>query len=271
MEGNIRKMRTELSPEGEAQYYLNLYNILDKGEELHVNPLVGSEVTFRFDGKIHCVATGKEIKKTFGEGLSYEAFVSSPLAVESIIRPELSRIHEGIALRDEEWEKKHHLQPHYTYLSLTSGIKVGVTRSTQIPHRWIDQGAEQGLILAETPYRQAAGLIEVALKEFVTDKTNWRKMLKNEKENQMAITEAKEMLLDELPPEFEEFVVWDNGITEISYPVQEYPIKVNSIKLDKLPEFTKKLAGIKGQYFIFSDNTVMNIRSHAGYRISFEY
>jgi hypothetical protein len=31
------------------------------------------------------------------------------------------------------------------------------SRETQIPTRWIDQGANQALILAETPYRQLAG------------------------------------------------------------------------------------------------------------------
>ena len=111
--------------------------------------------------------------------MSYDAFKSSPLAVESIIRPELSRIHEGVALRDYDWEMAHHMQPHIVYLSKTAGIKVGVTRETQIPYRWIDQGAVEALILAKTPYRQAAGLIEVALKKHISDKTNWRKMLQN--------------------------------------------------------------------------------------------
>ncbi len=49
------------------------------------------------------------------------------------------------------------LTPHYVYLSKTSGLKVGVTRATQIPTRWIDQGAVEAVIIAETPYRGAAG------------------------------------------------------------------------------------------------------------------
>ena len=54
-----------------------------------------------------------------------------------------------MALRDYDWEMAHHMQPHVVYLSKTAGIKVGVTRETQIPYRWIDQGAVEALILAK--------------------------------------------------------------------------------------------------------------------------
>lgn len=269
VEGNLRKMRTELDEKGEAQYYLSLYDVLEPANEIFLNELVGQDIEISFEGVINCVVTGKRIRKTYGEGMSYDAFIQSPLAVESIIRPELSRIHEGVALRDEEWERKHHLQPHYTYLSLTSGIKVGVTRVTQIPYRWIDQGAVEGLILAETPYRQAAGLIEVALKDHIADKTNWRKMLKGETEAPMTLIEAKEQLKAYVPEDLHQFIVNNDNVLHITYPVLHYPDKVKSIKLDKVPQVSKKLVGIKGQYLLFDDNTVLNIRSHAGYRITF--
>ena len=176
--GNIRKMRSKL--EEQVQYELPLYDLLEQGELVPMNQLIGQDISIRFEHVINCVVTGKKIRKPYGEGMSYDAFMSSPMATPSIIRPELSRIHEGIALRDEEWERKHHLTPHYVYLSKTSGLKVGVTRATQIPTRWIDQGAAEAVILAETPYRGAAGMIEVALKDYIADKTNWRKMLTND-------------------------------------------------------------------------------------------
>lgn len=112
--GNIRKMKANLGDV--VKYTLPLYDVLDPKEEVNMNDLIGQEISIQFGGEIHCVVTGKKIKKTYGEGMSYPAFKESPLAVESIIRPELSRIHEGIALRDKEWEEKHHLQPHVTYL-----------------------------------------------------------------------------------------------------------------------------------------------------------
>lgn len=255
---------------GVVEYKLPLYDVLERAEVVEMNELVGKEVKITFDGDIHCVVTGKKIKKTFGDGMSYEAFINSPLAVPSIIRPELSRIHEGIALRDKEWEEAHHNQPHIVYLSLTSGIKVGVTRNTNIPSRWIDQGAIEAILLAETPYRQLAGLIEVELKQHISDKTNWRNMLKNVFTNTESLAEKKDEMLDYLPEAYHEFVSDDDRVTFIKFPVLKYPEKVVSLKLDKLPVIEKKLMGIKGQYLLFDDDSVINLRSHSGYRITIE-
>lgn len=266
--GNIRKMKTQLTVP--VTYHLPLFDVLDPSEEVHMNELIGKNVRIVHEGDIHCVVKGKKIKKAFGEGMSYEAFVTSPLATESIIRPELSRIHEGIALRDKEWEEKHHNQPHYVYLSLTSGIKVGVTRDVNVPYRWIDQGAVEAVLLAVTPYRQLAGLIEVELKQHISDRTNWRNMLKNVFVNEESLGEKKDDLLEELPEEYYDFVSDDDTITKIEFPVLQYPEKVKSLKLDSEPLIEKRLMGIKGQYLIFDDNTVMNLRSHAGYRIGIE-
>jgi hypothetical protein len=265
--GNIRKMRTELSDE--VQYTLPLYEVIEPLEMVSMNQFIGQEISLQFENEINCVVTGKRIKKAYGDGMSYDAFMSSPMASPSIIRPELSRIHEGIALRDKEWEEKHHLTPHLVYLSLTSEVKVGVTRETNIPYRWIDQGAVEAIILAEVPYRQLAGAIEVALKEYRSDKTNWRKMLKNEYEP-TDLLDHKDELIAYLDEDLQQFISDNDEITKIKYPVMSYPIKVTSMKLDKIPLIEKKLKGIKGQYLIFSDDTVFNMRSHSGYKVTLE-
>lgn len=265
--GNIRKMRSELLDE--VAYQLPLFHVLEPKELIDMTGLVGQTIRIEFQNEINCVVTGKKIKKSYGDGMSYDAFMSSPLATPSIIRPELSRIHEGVALRDEEWERKHHLQPHVVYLSNTSGIKVGVTRTTQIPTRWIDQGAVEAILLAEVPYRQLAGLIEVALKPYVADKTNWRKMLKNECSSENLL-DKKEALIELLPEAYYDFISDNDEITAINYPVIEYPEKVASIKLDKFPSIEKRLNGIKGQYLIFDDESVLNLRSHTGYKVTIE-
>lgn len=267
--GNLRKMNTSLEA-GEAQYVLPLYDVMESAEQVDMNALVGKEICIEFSGEIHCRATGQRIKKTFGEGLSYKAFMESPLASPSIIRPELSRIHEGIALRDEAWERANHLVPHVTYLSLTSNIKVGVTKLANVPSRWIDQGATEAIVIAEVPYRQAAGLIEVALKDQLSDKTNWRNMLKGVTLGDTDLVKKKEELLSSIPSEFQEYIKPDAELTRIKFPLELHPIKVTSLKLDKMPRIEKKLIGIKGQYLIFSDQTVMNVRSHSAYRVSIE-
>lgn len=264
--GNIRKMRTQLI-DGKANYWLPLYSVLEPNHLVPMNELIGQTISVQFEHAIHCVVTGQKIKKTYGNGMSYEAFQNSPLAVPSIINPELSRIHEGIALRDEAWEIEHHLKPHVVYLSKTSGVKVGVTRDQQIPTRWIDQGAVEALVIAETPYRQAAGLIEVALKQYISDKTAWQRMLKGEvSEDNLLLKRAE--LLAHIPEELQQFIVKNDFIQHIEFPVLASPATVKSMNLDKIPLFEKKLVGIKGQYLIFDDNTVINVRSHEGYSIS---
>jgi hypothetical protein len=269
-QGNLRKMRADLQ-QGEAQYFMRLFDVLEPKEEVPLNDLVGTNIKLEFNNQINCVVTGDKIKKTFGEGMSYKAFISSPNAVESIIRPELSRIHEGIALRDKEWEEAHHNQPHIVYLSKTGGIKVGVTRSTNVPSRWIDQGATEAIFLAETPYRQLAGLIEVELKNHMSDKTNWRNMLKGIITDERNLLDAKDEALELLPESYYDFISDNDDLTEIHYPVLEYPEKLNSLKLDKVAVIEGKLTGIKGQYLMFDKGRVINIRSHSGYQVSLEY
>ena len=266
--GNIRKMIPQL--DNPVQYTLPLKDILEDHEKVEMNPLVGQEIKITFENAIHCVVTGKKIKKTFGEGMSYPAFKTAPQAVESIIRPELSRAHLGEALRDLEWEKKHDLQPHFVYLALTNHVKVGVTRQNHLPDRWMDQGAWKAIVLAETPYRYLAGVIEKELKAHMSDKTQWQRMLKNERLD-LDLLQEKHRIQQLLPDEHQQYISSDDSITEIEYPVKQYPDKVKSMKLDKVPEIEKRLTGIRGQYLIFEDNTVINIRSHAGYHVTLEY
>ena len=266
--GNIRKMKASIGEE--VNYFLPLFDNLNPSEEIFMNELIGQTISISYSGTINCVVSGKRIKKTFGDGMSYDAFKSSPLAVESIIRPELSKIHEGIALRDYEWEMKHHLQPHYVYLSKTAGVKVGVTRTTQIPTRWIDQGAVEALIIAETPYRQAAGLIEIALKNHILDRTNWRKMLQNNLVDN-DLYEVRENLIPIIDDELSQYVKKSETISQINFPVIKYPEKVKSVGLDKNPLIEEKLVGIKGQYLLFDNDTVFNMRKHTGYLIELSY
>ena len=261
-------MRSTL--EDVVHYELPLYSILEPNHYIPLNPLLGQRIRLSFENEIHCVVTGKKIKKAFGEGMSYDAFMNSPQASPSIIRPELSRIHEGIALRDFDWEMEHHMQPHFVYFSNTSGIKVGVTRTTQVPTRWIDQGAIQAIIVAETPYRQAAGLIEVALKPYLADKTNWQQMLKADADI-LNLLQEKQHYVNFLPEDLKQWIQKDSKETLIKYPILNYPLKVKSLKLDTNPEIEGILTGIKGQYLMLDSLNVVNIRSHAGYRISLEY
>jgi len=261
-EGNIRKMKTELDKP--VKYTLPL------GEELvDMNELIGSKIKMNFEGRINCISCGKQTKTSFGQGFCYNCLQTAPEASESIMRPELSKSHFGIA-RDMEWAEKHDLIDHFVYLAVSSELKVGVTRSHQVPTRWIDQGASYAVKLAKTPNRHIAGIIEVFLKNHYTDKTNWRAMLKNEVLSDFDLSAEKLKVLDLLPAELKKYADEESTVTEIHYPVQQYPSVIKSVGFDKLPKIEGKLAGIKGQYLIFNDNRVLNIRKHNGYYLSLE-
>ena len=270
-EGNIRKLKGHLGTDGLVSYTWSEADILDPMTGTDMSTWAGRTLRIESTGAIHCTVTGKPIRKTYGDGMSFDAFQNSPLAVESIIHPELSRIHEGIALRDKEWEEKHHNQPHIVYLSYTSGIKVGVTRDTNMPFRWIDQGAVGATVLANTPYRQLAGLIEVALKDVFADKTQWRKMLTSGNPEADAVAdallEAKEEAYESCPPDYEDFLDEGEDITRLAYPGEAFPDKVTSLNLDKTSVVEGRLDAIKGQYLILEGGRVFNVRRHSGYRV----
>ena len=257
--GNLRKMQTRLGDV--AQYTLWLNDV-----PVDMNANIGETLSLRFEGIINCIVCGRETKKSFGQGFCYPCFRDAPEASECIIRPELCRAHEGEA-RDMDWAEKHCLVEQIVYLARSSAIKVGITRASQMPTRWIDQGATDAIVFARVPNRYTAGLVEVAMKEHLTDRTNWQRMLKNEVSD-ADLVETKASLIDKLEPELRHYVDPDDTVCTINYPVERYPEKVKSVGFDKQPEIEGRLAGIKGQYLIFDDNRVLNIRKHNGYRIT---
>jgi hypothetical protein len=266
MKGNLRKMTAQLGA-NTIQYTLRIYDPHGKvvGEQ-PMNELVGKDISISYSGKINCVNCGTITKKSFGQGFCYKCFISAPESSECIIRPELCRGHLGEG-RDVEWEQKNHNQPHIVYLAVSDVVKVGVTRATQIPTRWIDQGAAYAIRLAEVPYRQLAGLIEVALKSEFTDKTNWRKMLRNDIDSNIDLLGVKWELEELLPNDFSQYMTENDEIIELNYPVLEFPEKVTSMGLEKQPEIKGKLMGIKGQYLILDGGRVFNVRNHSGFEV----
>ena len=186
------------------------------------------------------------------------------------MKPELSTAHLGIQDRDLVYEEKVQLQPHIVYLALSSEVKVGVTRKTQVPTRWIDQGATQAIAIVEVPNRYLAGITEVALKKYYADKTNWRRMLQNEV-TPVDLTQERLKLANLIPTEVQPyFDLQTNDLYNLDFPVLQYPKKINSLNLEKTPNFKGKLMGVKGQYLIFEDGTVFNVRNHEGFVVRIE-
>ncbi|MFV0530075.1 MAG: DUF2797 domain-containing protein [Flavobacteriales bacterium] len=257
VEGVLKKMITENGKP--VNYFLDLDTHI-----INVNQFINKSLYFKHIGYkcLNC----HEDKLIFRQGFCKKCFFETPIAGDWVMKPELSQAHLGIEDRVLEYEEKIQLQPHIVYLANSSNLKVGVTRESQIPTRWIDQGAESAIPLVRVPNRYLAGITEVALKEYVADKTNWRKMLTSNSP-EINLLETKKSLKKYLPQEVQEFYTEDSKEYHFDFPMNSYPEKIHSINLTKLPEFKKVLKGIKGQYLVFEDQTAFNIRSNEGFRV----
>ena len=229
---------------------------------IHVNQLLGKKLKINFV-KHQCINC-KNDRPIYRQGFCKTCFFDIPQAADWIMRPELSTAHLDKEDRDLDYEKKVQLQPHIVYLANSSNVKVGVTRKTQVPTRWIDQGAHEAIEIVEVPNRYLAGITEVALKEHVSDKTNWRTMLKNDIVDENLV-DWRNKLKAYIPDEAKDYFIENNTETHIEFPVSRYPEKPKSLNLDKTPEYSGTLKGIKGQYLIFEDDTVFNVRANEGY------
>lgn len=238
-----------------------------------LNDLIGRELQLDFDGEIRCIHCDRLTRKSFNQGYCYPCFRKLAACDSCIVSPEKCHYHEGTC-REPEWGETHCMVPHIVYLANSSGLKVGITRKTQVPTRWIDQGAIAAIPMLEVATRRLAGLVEVLCKAYVADRTNWRAMLKGDVEPVDLEAERQRMLetvrdgLDELRAEHgEEAIraVSDSGL-ELAYPVEVWPNKVRTHNLDKNPQVVGRLEGVKGQYLIL-DSGVINIRKFTAYNV----
>ena len=278
--GIIVKMPVSVAPDGTVGYTLRLEGPRDgEGtdpsglETVPLADLIGRGVRLEHSGEYRCVRCGRKTNRTFGEGFCFPCFRDAPEAAECIVKPELCEAHLGRG-RDPAWEEAHHNQPHAVYFAVSSALKVGVTRMTQVPTRWVDQGAAWAAIIAETPYRQIAGRIEVALKELYTDRTAWQKMLKDEPPAE-AIDLPTELArvaarIGEVEPELSQYLVPSDRVVprRLLYPLSQPPVKVKAVNLAKAGFVESTLIGARGQYLVFDGGAVFNVRRHSGFVVT---
>tara|TARA_B100000768_G_scaffold171019_1_gene177964 strand:+ start:204 stop:995 length:792 start_codon:yes stop_codon:yes gene_type:complete len=260
-QGVLKKMITENADE--IQYYLDLSN-----DFININQLLNKEISISFL-TYECLNCSLE-KEIYRQGFCKSCFFDTPNAGDWIMRPELSKAHLGIEDRDLAYEQSVQLKPHIVYLANSSNVKVGVTRKQQIPTRWIDQGAHEAIEIVEVPNRYLAGITEIALKDHIRDKTNWRKMLKNDITDE-SLVDWRNKLSQYIPEEAKQYFIENNKETNLNFPVLKYPEKPKSLILKKTPNYTGLLVGIKGQYLIFDDETVFNVRANEGLVVSLEF
>lgn len=270
MQGNLSKMRATLGQP--AQYQLPLGDQL-----LDLNPLLGKHLRLEFNGEINCSNCGRRSKKSFSQGHCFPCMRKLASCDMCILKPETCH-HAAGTCREPEWGEANCMTTHVVYLANTAGAKVGITRHSQVPTRWLDQGACQALPIFTVRTRLLSGLVETALAEHVKDKTNWRALLKSDAEAIDLIALAGDLkpriqsTLESLTAEYGD-TAWqslDESVVEINFPVQQYPTKIISHNFDKNPVVEGTLQGIKGQYLIF-DTGVINIRKFTSYNVSASY
>ena len=266
--GNARKMKTSL--EEPVAYSMPL------GEtEVAMNPYLGRQLQLDFNGVINCIHCARKTNKSFSQGYCYPCFKRLAQCDSCIVSPEKCHYSAGTC-REPEWGEQHCMIDHVVYLANTSGIKVGITRGSQVPTRWMDQGATQAKPIFRVDTRHHSGMVEVLFKNHIADKTNWQAMLKADADDR-DLEQVRLELLESCSAEIDSLreqhglqaisVLEDAEETRISYPVLEYPQKVKSFNLDKTPSVSGTLMGIKGQYLIF-DSGVINIRKYGGYHLT---
>ena len=247
-----------------------VFYLLPVGDDkIEINNFLNKKIKIKFTGKINCINCKKQIKKTYMQGYCYPCFLQSPQTSECIFKPHLCRAHNGDS-RDMEWSEKNCLITTYVYLSVTSNLKVGVTKSSHIPSRWIDQGAHSAIKLAKTPNRYLAGMIEIELSKQISDRTQWRKMLQGECD-EIDLIRKKEDMSNSLASHYQEYISTNNDIVDIEYPMILFPQKIKSINMDKTQFFEGILTGIKGQYLILDNEYVLNVRKYTGYTFNIEF
>ncbi len=266
--GAVRKMKTRLDDPVS-------YTMLLGDNEIPVNGYLGERLQLEYSGVINCIHCDRKTNKSFNQGYCYPCFKRLAQCDSCIVSPEKCHYAAGTC-REPEWGEEHCMIDHIVYLANTSGIKVGITRGTQVPTRWMDQGATQARPVYRVSSRLHSWLVETAFKAHIADKTNWRAMLKGDGEP-CDLEEVRQRLVSECVDELEEITrvhgltaiteLPDESETRISYPVLEYPVKVASLNLDKTPSVGGTLMGIKGQYLIF-DSGVINMRKYGGYQLS---
>ncbi|MFK0346450.1 DUF2797 domain-containing protein [Pseudomonas asiatica] len=243
--------------------------------QVPVNPLIGQRLRLEYLGAIHCSHCGKRTKTSFSQGYCYPCMTKLAQCDVCIMAPEKCHYDAGTC-REPSWGEQFCMTDHVVYLANSSGIKVGITRATQLPTRWLDQGASQALPIARVATRQQSGLVEDLLRSQVPDRTNWRALLKGDAE-ELDLVAIREQVFDACADGLRELQgrfglqaiqpLADAEVVQMKYPVEAYPSKIVSFNLDKDPVVEGTLLGIKGQYLIF-DTGVINIRKYTAYQLA---
>ena len=148
----MRKLQSELAtpviyhlPVGEARILLNDF--------------IGQDITISTTGAIFCIQCGRKTAKSFQQGHCYPCMQRILECNNCILFPERCLVEQGGCPKNDWAHSQCHAEQ-VIYLANTSNLKIGITRNSQVPTRWIDQGAIQALALFAVKNRYQAGVVE---------------------------------------------------------------------------------------------------------------
>lgn len=284
-QGICQKMKAGLSESNPHQSQNNSnveYHFVLNKEVISQQATLGSPIHLHWTGNIYCISCGAKTSKSFSQGYCYRCFQKSPECDLCIMKPETCHYEQGTC-RDNEFAHQTCFQPHIVYLANSSGLKVGITRVQNQPSRWLDQGAMQALPILAVGSRRLSGHLETLIATELADKTDWRKLLKSDAEP-LDLLSLKEQVLaqfsqqiGQIRQQFSEKIEFNETVEELNksvqqfiYPILQYPEKIKLHNLDKTPEVSGILQGIKGQYLIL-DTGVINLRKYTGYELNLAF
>ena len=272
-QGICHKMRTSVTAMADQpDHYAVGYRMVLGGLEVPVSQLVGQPIQLQWTGQIFCVGCGAKTNKSYSQGYCFRCFKTRAATDLCMMKPETCHFHLGTC-REPDWGESVCFAPHYVYLANSSNLKVGITRHTQLPTRWLDQGAVQAVPVMQVASRFLSGVVETLFATDMADKTDWRALLRGDPQlldmtrmRQQLIARYQDRLeqLAHAYPDALRFV--DSPVQQFHYPVQRYPSKINAHSFDKTLSIGGTLQGIKGQYWLL-DTGVLNIRKFTGYEL----
>ena len=243
-----------LTPEiwAKVEYTLETLNddrtSLDSTEpSAQLDLLPGRQIQIDHTGEFACCSCLTRTKKLF-DGYCFRCLKSKASADQCIMSPHLCHYMAGTC-REPQWGLNHCYQPHVLYISYTDKFKVGITRQSQIPTRWFDQGATAACAIALTSSRHQVGIIEHALKEVISDRSHWSNMLKcgnrgpSTQEFQECVKMVFAFVTEKILPAENSYICalpadsWSKGETKPITWLENAPIQVQNHQTDPKPRF----------------------------------
>jgi len=162
------------------------------------------------------------------------------------------------------------------YLVAKDSVKAGITQADRAVSRWAEQGATHGMIIARTPNRRVAGIVEDALETVVSTESTkeWYEPLDEPKH---ALMEAVDSCRDALTEPLKPFSTLPTDETALKDRIVQVPVHFtgDDATVRTLPEISvdeglqSAVLGVRGQ-IVATEDAVVNFDHLKGKQVTVE-